>query len=87
VPLSITRQGKSRVSGWRSGRSIVPTTRSIEALDDLGQRLADRRQVDVLPARHLHVVEPDDPDVLGNRQPRLLDRDSAPIDSTSSPQK
>jgi hypothetical protein len=31
--------------------------------DDLGDGLADGGQVDVLPAGHLHVVEPDEPDI------------------------
>ena len=74
VRRSITRQGNRRISGGRSGVSIVATTRSMAASMICGDRLADRRQPDVLPARHFHVVQPDQPDIVGHRQAGLLDR-------------
>jgi hypothetical protein len=63
VPRSITRQGNSRVSGCRFGALDGRDDKVDGGFDDLGDGLADRGQVDVLPARHLHVVEPDQADV------------------------
>ena len=46
-------------------------------VDDLGHGLADRRQPDVLPARHLHVVQPDQADILRAPKARRLQSPSA----------
>jgi hypothetical protein len=46
--------------------------------DDLGDRLADRGQVDVLPARHLHVVQPDQANIAGAPSARVLNRAERP---------
>jgi predicted dehydrogenase len=49
-----------------------PRQESMEEFDDLAIRLADRGQVDVLPARHFHVVQPDQADIARHATgPRL----------------
>ena len=56
-------QGNSRDLGRTVGVVDRGDHKFDGGLDDVGDRLADRRQVDVRPARHLHVVQPEEPDI------------------------